>query len=280
MKLNNFSIFNIFLFILFILVILVILFTLFSLFIFLKKNLKIERFTRYNKYTAIIIEPREHKALSFVLKNFLENLSDEWNIIIMHGNKNIDYMNNIINNNLSEYKNRIIMKNLNVDNLTIQDYNKLLVSKKFYEEIPTEIFLIFQTDSIICKSNKERINDFLEYDYVGAPWEKGGVGNGGLSMRRKSAMIQKIEKCPYDNIMAEDLFFYNKSCNKLNIPDEKTASYFSTEQIYNKDSFGTHKSWYWLKPNDFNEMNNYCENVNDLANLQYKRKNRWVKKII
>ena len=30
------------------------------------------------KYTAIIIEPRTHKALEFVLNNFLENLNDDW----------------------------------------------------------------------------------------------------------------------------------------------------------------------------------------------------------
>jgi hypothetical protein len=41
-----------------------------------------------NKYTALIIEPRKHKALEFVLKNFLENLSNEWSIIIFHGNLN------------------------------------------------------------------------------------------------------------------------------------------------------------------------------------------------
>ena len=32
------------------------------------------------KYTAIIVEPRCHKALSFVLQNFFENLSDEWGV--------------------------------------------------------------------------------------------------------------------------------------------------------------------------------------------------------
>jgi hypothetical protein len=30
-----------------------------------------------SKYTAVIIEPRQHKALQFVLNNFLENLNDE-----------------------------------------------------------------------------------------------------------------------------------------------------------------------------------------------------------
>ena len=31
-----------------------------------------------NKYTAIIVEPRKHIALEFVLNNFLENLNNDW----------------------------------------------------------------------------------------------------------------------------------------------------------------------------------------------------------
>ena len=42
-------------------------------------------------YTAVIVEPREHKALEFVLNNVLENLSEDWNVLIFHGNNNINY---------------------------------------------------------------------------------------------------------------------------------------------------------------------------------------------
>ena len=45
-----------------------------------------------SKYTAIIVEPREHKALAFVLENFLENLNDDWNVIILHGTENKKYV--------------------------------------------------------------------------------------------------------------------------------------------------------------------------------------------
>ena len=106
-----------------------------------------------NKYTAIIIEPRNHKALQLVLTNFLENLSDEWNIIIMHGNNNITYIDNIINNNLTQYKNRIKMINLNIDNLSIKEYNNLLLSESLYEKIPTEIFLIFPGHLILKRGS-------------------------------------------------------------------------------------------------------------------------------
>ena len=37
--------------------------------------------------------------------------------------------------------NRIKLINLNVDNLSIRNYNDLLVSKEFYDDIPTEVFL-------------------------------------------------------------------------------------------------------------------------------------------
>jgi hypothetical protein len=67
----------------------------------LKINLSIYKYM----YSAVIIEPRQHKALSFVLRNFLENLSNEWNIIVFHGNLNIDYVNNIIVNDKLEYLN-------------------------------------------------------------------------------------------------------------------------------------------------------------------------------
>jgi hypothetical protein len=136
-----------------------------------KKNKKVSK--KYkggnSSYTAIIIEPRKHKALSFVLKNILENLNSEWNIIIFHGNLNKDYVENIINTQLQQYKKRISLKSLEKDNLSIEDYNTLLKTKKFYENIPTDIFLLFQTDSMIIPANKDKINDFLQYDYVGAP---------------------------------------------------------------------------------------------------------------
>ena len=61
------------------------------------------------KYSAIIVEPRKDKALYFVLNNFLTNLSDDWAIIICHGNKNIDYLNNIIQHKLLHFKKRIIL---------------------------------------------------------------------------------------------------------------------------------------------------------------------------
>ena len=69
-----------------------------------------------SKYTAIIIEPRKHRALHFVLTNFLHNLSNDWNIIIFHGINNVEYVKDIVD---SIETDRISLINLNVENLNI-----------------------------------------------------------------------------------------------------------------------------------------------------------------
>jgi hypothetical protein len=215
-------------------------------------------YSRYNKpkykYTAIIIEPREHKALNYVLTNFYNNLSDEWQIIIFHGTNNINYVKNIVN---KFDTNRIKLINLKVNNLTIPEYCKLFYNNWLYDNIPTETFLVFQTDTLICPRHKDLINDFLKYDYVGAPWGEdmlkdiinvyGGkdlVGNGGLSLRKKSKMLDILNKYSTRHkdgwLINEDVFF---SAHAQNKPTAEEAKNFSIEGIYNDKAFGVHKSY-------------------------------------
>lgn len=254
---------------------LIIIFILIFLIYFIVNNTLI----KYNKkeyftnetYTAIIIEPRKHNALKFVLENFALNLDNNWNFIIFHGNNNIEFINNIINEShiLKNMKYKIKLENLNVDNLTIDEYNKLLVSKDFYTKIPTEIFLIFQTDTMICNKYNNYINNFLNYDYVGAPWKEiNEVGNGGLSLRRKSKMLEILNKCEYKNNINEDVYF-SFACDGVNLnkPDYETSKQFSVETIYNDKSFGVHKPWIHLNKNLINNKIDYCNGLDELINL-------------
>ena len=224
-------------------------------------------------YTAVIIEPRKHKALFHVLKNFTSMLDNKWNFIIFHGNQNYEFVKNIIDK--LDDKNRIKMINLNVDDLSIYNYNELLYSKKFYEYIPTEIFLIFQTDTLICELFKNNINKFLEYDYVGAPWVNGEIGNGGLSLRKKNKMLEIIDKCNDriyyngNNLHNEDIFF-SKMCNdRVNIkkPILEDAKKFSIETVYNDESFGIHKCWRYNNKENVEKINNFCPGLIKLINL-------------
>ena len=156
--------------------------------------------------------------------------------------------------------------NLGVDNLTISDYSSLFYKPILYDNIPTEIFLVFQTDTVICSKHKELINKFLLYDYVGAPWKDGNVGNGGLSLRRKSKMLNIINNCKYNN-EPEDVYF-SVACNlPLNKPSFEEAKNFSVEGVYNDNSFGIHKIWRFFNKNIIKNKNNYCSGLNKLIEL-------------
>lgn len=226
------------------------------------------------KYTAIIIEPRSHKALSFVLNNFLENLSEEWGFIIFHGNKNKDFINNILDGELNNYKNRIIkLINLNVDNLTNKEYNLILKSNSFYDNIDTEIFLIFQVDTLIIKENKELINNFLEYDYVGAPWINGLVGNGGLSLRKKSKMLKIIDKVDTNFKLNEDEYFSLQEEVSLYRPCFIEAQTFSVETVFHESPFGVHNCYHYLSEEHWLTLSNKYPDLNILKSLNTITKN-------
>lgn len=200
-------------------------------------------------YTAVIVEPRQHKSMEFVLRNFLTNLEANWAVLVFHGNQNKEWLETMINGPLAEFKSRISLSNLGVDNLEYPEgYNTLLTSKEFYEKIPTEIFLVFQTDSMICPQHKGLLYKFLKYDYVGAPWGHApdlGVGNGGLSLRRKSKMLQVIEKCPPRPPRENEDIYFARSCAAapLNRPSFEEAKEFSIENVMAPRSFGLHQAY-------------------------------------
>ena len=221
-------------------------------------------------YTIVLIEPRKHKALNYVIRNALDNLDDSWNLLIFHGTTNKEYLDKIIECLTEQQKTRISFRNLGVDNLDYTAYNMLITSIDFYKSLPTEICLFIETDSMIISRNKEKIYDFLEYDYVGAPWSGGahsplsseGVGNGGFSLRRRSAMIVTLQENPYTpRPGGEDTHISKFVTNK---PPLIKAVSFSTESLL-WDSFGLHAPWKYIKMNHLVDM---FPNIHELISLQ------------
>jgi hypothetical protein len=150
---------------------------------------------------------------------------------------------------------------------------------------------------MICEQSKDLINNYLKYDYVGAPWESrllpgwlspypslldkfnqtsklkhedGFSGNGGLSLRRKSKMLEILNNCPYIPGLAEDIYF-SIGCKNISInkPSFELAKLFSIETIYSPNSFGIHKSWNYVS----NISDNQCTNYNQLVELNTQESN-------
>jgi len=191
---------------------------------------------------CVIVEPRQLTMFVWVVKNFMYLLQHkQWGFIIFHGTENETF----IKTALQGIPN-ILFENIQKDNLTISEYNDLLSTKPFWEILKNhgcEHALIFQTDVVLLRDN---IDDFLEYDYVGAPWKEQifelKVGNGGFSLRRVSEMLFITEKEKKPSMVNEDIFF-SKMCliHNFKIPSVEVAKTFSVETIYYHDPCGMHK---------------------------------------
>jgi hypothetical protein len=203
-------------------------------------NQNIKLTTGHNK-TAVLIEPRLDNMIELVIKNFMYFLHKDWNLMIICGTKNKDYI-----LSLSKMIGDIIIVELEVENLTISQYNSLCLSTDLYNLIPTENILIFQIDTLL---RKPITDDYLKYAYVGAAWRPdfdwfhitNGIGNGGLSLRRKSYMLSIIKNKNKEQNMPEDIFI-GMMCKKMNLPmpTYQQACCFSVETVMNNDPIGMH----------------------------------------
>ena len=75
------------------------------------------------KKTAFLSEPRKHKALKFVLENFISILPEEWDIQINHGTKNIDYIKKIVDESEEDLEPELTIEQLRLARLKALDKN-------------------------------------------------------------------------------------------------------------------------------------------------------------
>lgn len=158
---------------------------------------------------------------------------------------------------------------IKIDKLSsIDEYSKFIVYD-LHKYVDTEFVLIIQDDGFVVNPQKWT-DDFLKYDYIGAPWPYPNdnfsfrdpfnniirVGNGGFSLRSKKLLslptILNLEWRPYFGFYNEDGFFVchnrhhfeNEGCVFAPI---EVAKYFSHEaeipETINIEPFGFHGKW-------------------------------------
>jgi hypothetical protein len=192
-------------------------------------------------YYASLFELRCLTELRPIIKNHLyflnkNNLGIKWGLQIFHGSENEEFIKEL----LKDFNN-VVYENLNIQNFKDrQTHTKILKTTDFWKKSKGEKILMFQNDSMLLKSG---IEEFLKWDYIGAPWKtpKEGclVGNGGLSLRTKDKMIEITEKYESDNGMWEDIYF-SKYTNGDGLADIESARKFAMEDDYYHDPMGIH----------------------------------------
>ncbi|CUS08565.1 unnamed protein product [Tuber aestivum] len=148
-----------------------------------------------------------------------------------------------------------------------------------------EWVLIFQTDSIMCANSGVSLNSWLDYDYVGAPWGPGdGLGgNGGLSIRRVSRIIQVLENDhrPENDGALEDLWLVQRLqlLPGAKMANGTTEQKFSVEQVWHDEPMGYHLGWsgarlpegVWDEKEKRDKIWNWCPEIKLILNMRLER---------
>lgn len=174
---------------------------------------------------------------------------------------------------------------MNVINVDIASYNRYMIDPNFWQQkVMGENILLFQTDSVLCGHSKLKIDDFMKYDYVGAPWvspiscpgniaanSRVSVGNGGLSFRKRSKLVKALKTLNLENPGNEDIII---SClgarGDLITPPFELARSFSVETVFHEAPFGVHKPWPYQGKNEMQALTKTCPEVDSILKPYYK----------
>lgn len=199
-------------------------------------------------HIAVLIEFRTEDMMITVVHNILSHIPPSWPIQIFHGKDNEEF---IRNSTLAPIirTGRILFTRLESPVLK-SNISILLTSRSFWTQVRGEKVLFFQIDSMMCSNSPHRVTDFLQYDYVGAPWDTSWfgydhrylVGNGGFSLRTRSKILALIETLPYDGQTPEDVW-YAANLHRVNalIPSTDIAKRFAVESVLYPRPVGIHR---------------------------------------
>lgn len=158
---------------------------------------------------------------------------------------------------------------------SVKDYNKFVL-KELVNYIDTDYCLVIQNDGFVINPHKWS-DDFLNYDYIGAPWDLNGmrvwkrtnrIGNGGFSLRSKKLMkfIQELDGIDYNQ--AEDVTV-SLIIDKYNFlyPSVKDAVNFSLEVPLEDYPFDVRNCFGFHGNIIYNNLLTLCPNVLNIKNL-------------
>ena len=201
-----------------------------------------------NPVCAVIVETRQHPLLEYVVCQFARNL--DIGIQIFHGRDNRRFITESKIGGLIE-SGQAQLTDMGVHDFSLLHYNKLLLSRSFWESVCGRgKVLFFQTDSILCENSGYTLNDFLEFDYIGSSWNRKrpvGIiidgGSGGLSLRDWRLTMECFERFPvhYWPGGEDGYFAFHFDLMGGNVARKDDCGRFSTQSNFTSRSFGAHQ---------------------------------------
>lgn len=123
---------------------------------------------------ALLVETRPLPILAPLLLHFISVVPPDWPFLFMGSHVSIATINTsfAIRQRVMEGKLTLAPVPANMSVQGQEMVSRFFTNLWLYEKVlhPAEWLLVFQTDSIICANSKHDLDDYLEYDWVGAPW--------------------------------------------------------------------------------------------------------------
>lgn len=223
-----------------------------------------------NSKVAAIIENRPLSNLVPLILHFYAVLGPTWPIVVYTTANNTALF-----SNSPAFQRHVDAGSIEVrvlpDEITFTHRNAVsafLTKPWFWEQLaPAGHVLLFQADSILCANAEMSVEDFLEYDFVGAPIDpKYGVGyNGGLSLRNRTMVLDIIAQSTLDTKFEDQWFFKEMQALPARedgspgarLPSRDVAKRFSVETIYDQRPLGYHQVLRWQKQHAA-EVDTWC----------------------
>ena len=196
--------------------------------------------------SIVIVERRIHENLLFILRNVFY-YAKSWAITVICSDINYNYVKTICTNN-SDSVNIIPLFQGNPErDIARAEYNDLLKTSFFYEQIPYEHLFLVEMDSYLRKPIDETM---FNYDYVAAPWawDESSAG-GGMSYRKRSVMLNMCKNFKSDTPMQDCYALEGIKALGYKMPCFESGLSYISESCYINNPMGVHQWWTFFTTN-------------------------------
>ena len=248
-------------------------------------------------FALMMVEPRD-KDLLPILESVEKYLEPKWKDFYIFGsNKNKQPLEQWFRNSKRTLHFYQIPKKF-LANETMVHYSKFLEDPWIWKTIKAENILLVQTDAAICDHKKINPDRFTKFPYIGCAYgsdigpntwwhdvrsHKGAhfYGVGGVSMRKRSFMLECIDKNITGKGLPEDVFYSTCLGTAVSAPVSKPtvedlhALCVETnyEEKYGRPSFSVHKPGLQMPKDQMDALRAECPAAWDVGlKERYNRK--------
>jgi hypothetical protein len=255
-------------------------------------GVQVQKVQKHQDRVAVIIENRPLENVVPVILHFHSVLGPEWPIIFYTVPTTSDELLQSAPFSRAVKEGRIEVRHLPAEVLFSEHraVSNFLTGTWIWADLaPYQKVFMFQADSIICSGSNATVDDFLEWDLIGAPIDPryGNGYNGGLSIRSRELVLDICEQFSFVNESSipnpprhkqfEDQWLYWRMTQlpakvdgspRAKLPTVEEAAKFSVETVWGERPLGYHQPSRW-QSNNMGKISKYCPEVGMLTGAAF-----------